>query len=65
MGFYQYVMRDRILGDNSPEDDLLDMDVDEMDESPQFLLLQMLANEHGDTGIDAAGFSSEPDARSA
>lgn len=46
MGFYQYVVRDRILNGTSTDDELLDMDVDEMDESTQLLLLEMLTNDH-------------------
>jgi hypothetical protein len=47
MGFYQYVMRDRILNGSDPvEDEYLDMDIDEMDEATQVMLLEILTNDH-------------------
>lgn len=48
MGFYQYVLRDRIRNGSTSDDDqdFLDVDVDQMDESTQLLLLEMLANDH-------------------
>jgi hypothetical protein len=49
MGFYQYVMRDRILnGSPGEEDDSFDfdMDIEDMDESTQLMLLEMLTNDH-------------------
>jgi hypothetical protein len=47
MGFYQYIMRDRILNGSDPvEDEYLDMDIDEMDEATQVMLLEILTNDH-------------------
>lgn len=45
MGFYQYVMRDRLLNGDAG-DDVLDTDIDEMDEATQLMLLEMLSNDH-------------------
>jgi hypothetical protein len=47
MGFYQYVMRDRILNGSDPvEDEYLEMEIGEMDEATQLMLLEILTNDH-------------------
>lgn len=66
MGFYQYVMRDRILnGPRTEEDELLDMDIDEMDESTQLLLLEMLNNDHVARNSEPVSIEREEAVRSA
>lgn len=48
MGFYQYVLRDRVLngGASDIDDDLLNMDVEDMDEPTRVMLLELLTNDH-------------------
>ena len=65
IGVYQYVLRDRIIGGDSPDNELLDMDVDEMDVSTQFLFVEMLANDHRNQSRDAAAIRQTTDVRSA
>jgi len=66
MGFYQYVMRDRILkGGDSVDDEYLDMEIDEMDESTQLMLLEILTNDHLRTEPEEIHTPEVPEQRSA
>lgn len=66
MGFYQYVMRDRILnGGDSVEDEYLDMEIDEMDESTQMMLLEILTNDHLSSRPEEIRQVEDPDRHSA
>ena len=65
MGFYQYVMRDRILNGSGADDELLDMDIDEMDENTQLMLLNILAEDHRANEFTPADHRQDETARSA
>lgn len=65
MGFYQYVMRDRLLNGSSADDDLLNMDIDEMDENTQLMLLNILADDHRTSDNASTDLRPDETARSA